>query len=854
MEFFEGQKRTEKEPKMSDFFYIPLQCKSLNRRIVIVSIKFIRKMNRKILLKMLIISAVLVTLSSSLIAQNKTYSGKTSMFYNGIVPAEGTETYTYIVGDDGKKLMNGSYTFNGSGHWSQYNQSASVKLNITANAVKGKLNGSFKQTQTLTGKISYLISSRTGSASSTLTGTFLNGKPNGLFTAKTNLTDGLNYSVTATLKNGKYTGAYNLSKDKGDTRILKGQLTSDGKLTGTWTWKYIGDYFQDYTNTYTFQNDVLISMDNGNKTTPPAQQELAKKYVAGKISEDELRDNGYVVEKNTLPLWLAVDIITMRDFGLYEVPATADFSEYKDIAKEYKVLIKCDFCTFEECLAFCKEHSDGYSYIMENKCIYRSIVSGDKYYATTETIAKLTEALSPQIDSMYNNACELISKYEKENTIESLESYKEAQKTFNNISIWKDSKSKLEICETRIAEITKITNEESYKKATALINKNKNNKDDLEEATKDYNEAKKLLSSIVNWENPKEINNLIKECDVKINEITTSVYNKKYDQAINLMDKYSNKYTEEAINAHNNAIEIFKSIEGWKESKELIRRCESNIVEITKGIKCEQAKSLMDKYSNEYTEEAINAYQKAIEILESINGWRDSFQLINICQNKITDIKDTEKKRTIIEDELRQIVAHTKMQKRGSVVFSWPYPNPDIFDFGYRVHSHDYQSALKLLNNKLGDYCPMIGYNVNSITKIDTDKFNANCNINIKLPTKIGDYETYEVNFTLNRQGQIIVQDLNFKNAKKIRNEWDELKDNESKILAKSKECKNIVSVYSKYMKTAETTTTEKLKAIIANQTKILKAINSSNAIELDNKVKKLKDKSIESVIKEIQQ
>ena len=110
--------------------------------------------------------------------------------------------------------------------------------------------------------------------------------------------------------------------------------------------------------------------------------------------------------------------------------------------------------------------------------------------------------------------------------------------------------------------------------------------------------------------------------------------------------------------------------------------------------------------------------------------------------------------------------------------------------------------------------------------------------------TKVEEFETYKLKFQISYEGYIIARSL-FISGTKVRNIWDNLKDNDSKILAKSKECKNIVSAYSKYMKTADKAwasdaNTDKLNTIISNQEKILSAINGSNAKDLDNKVKAL--------------
>ena len=97
------------------------------------------------------------------------------------------------------------------------------------------------------------------------------------------------------------------------------------------------------------------------------------------------------------------------------------------------------------------------------------------------------------------------------------------------------------------------------------------------------------------------------------------------------------------------------------------------------------------------------------------------------------------------------------------------------------------------------------------------------------------------------------VQDncMNFIDLRKV------ITENNDKLL-NNKSAKNIVKVYSTYMKSADLAWTSdsnccnKLQKVIDIQRQFLTAVTSSNAAELDQKVKKLKDKSVENVLKEL--
>ena len=211
--------------------------------------------------------------------------------------------------------------------------------------------------------------------------------------------------------------------------------------------------------------------------------------------------------------------------------------------------------------------------------------------------------------------------------------------------------------------------------------------------------------------------------------------------------------------------------------------------------------------------------------------------------------------KNVIENKLNAIVAETKDKKPGLVTFLFSSSNfYDIFSYnGCEISSENPDvSKSNILKEKITPICPLIGYEISKITHNEYD-YIVTLIVNVKTNAKTNQYATYETSFITNSKGDMVLKDINFKDKKVIKNIWDEMDDNNNIIMEKSKECKNIVSAYSKYMKTADKTTEEKLGKIVENQEKILNTINGSNAKDLDNKVKALKDKSIENVLKEIQ-
>ncbi|MBO4873940.1 MAG: hypothetical protein J5542_01325 [Bacteroidales bacterium] len=120
---------------------------------------------------------------------------------------------------------------------------------------------------------------------------------------------------------------------------------------------------------------------------------------------------------------------------------------------------------------------------------------------------------------------------------------------------------------------------------------------------------------------------------------------------------------------------------------------------------------------------------------------------------------------------------------------------------------------------------------------------------------KACDFKIYDIKKDCQRMKQILdIQDscLSFIELRK------NIVSNNQKLATFSKIAKNIYDTYSSYFKgvdltwTADNTCTAKLRNVISVQNQFLKVMTSPNISELDAQVKKMKDKSWESVLKQI--
>ncbi len=717
------------------------------------------------------------------------------------VDAVGTRSYSYYYDENDNKVLHGPISINAKGKethtyyinsnsYKTYKQDATKELIYTATCKDGNLDGSaYLKDCESPGQVKAIM---VDPYSKEVYANFKDGKACG--TWKYNIKyprNNVELSATINYENGKITG---LSCDKTSfTLNSKGEV--NGKIDGV-------DVKDGFAN-------VFMRINGGYSELEDEQKQLLSQIKEKGITQETrsmLIQKHYLLMEDSKDFDLYKDIINGFPLGKHEeIESKCKVKYYylKRIREATLQEIK-DFCYPSNVFFFSK---DNYTYMCKNSMIGNLYVSDEKIKEINDW-----DAAKRVLDPSYNDAISLKRALRDEMTIEALYNYKKVAEKFGTLCKWRDSEENYEYSMQKVAEIMDAIREPEYNKANEMLSQNfsKSKKYTL----KDLIEYKQYYTFLHLLNDYKDSETLLKVCDDRISDISEQLNN--YAECIKTSLKNA-PATKPVLDSIEVALSIYKTFyddsEGYPELRDYNKHMKKNLEE------CQEIKTRI-----------INELKR----IESLN----------------------EK----LRKALNEIVEITKTQTPGYVSFKYYAPVKFYANFGVESYEDDYmtnEDRMRMfagtLDERLSPFCPLIGYRILEIKRnAKNNTFIAMCEFDKKIKSKIGEYETYKLKFGISNSGHIIVGSF-FYSATKVINDWDKLKDNDCKILAKSKECKNIVSSYSKYKKTAETTTNAKLKALIANQEKILKAINSSNAVELDDKVKKLKDKSIENVIKAIQ-
>ena len=166
-----------------------------------------------------------------------------------------------------------------------------------------------------------------------------------------------------------------------------------------------------------------------------------------------------------------------------------------------------------------------------------------------------------------------------------------------------------------------------------------------------YEDAIKIFRTIIGW---KDTDEQIDVCQRKIEEIETGIY-ERAASAMNVAD------TEVAYKA---VADTFKTIPGFKDADALAEQCLEKAETYRKDEIYASAKSQM-------ISESITGYETAIKTFSRIAGWKDADEQINVCQRKIEEIKEKEEADRIEherQEEERRIAAEKAAKKRKKII------------------------------------------------------------------------------------------------------------------------------------------------------------------------------------------
>ena len=153
--------------------------------------------------------------------------------------------------------------------------------------------------------------------------------------------------------------------------------------------------------------------------------------------------------------------------------------------------------------------------------------------------------------------------------------------------------------------------------------------------------------------------------------------------------------TGNSESAYTEAAQLFESIQGYKDSESLAEKCHERAKIVRKDAILAEAKAKM-------TGEQTPDYESALELLESVSGFRDADEKISICQKRIEEIKIQAEAR-ILDNQLK-----TKRDTKIAIVTTL-IGSAAIICFivlnivsSYIKDNHTYNDAIAFINE--GDY------------------------------------------------------------------------------------------------------------------------------------------------------
>lgn len=270
-----------------------------------------------------------------------------------------------------------------------------------------------------------------------------------------------------------------------------------------------------------------------------------------------------------------------------------------------------------------------------NKCFltltYKKSDDADSCKNELEKKIKETSEINSK-NEKYEKACTLLNEDTKDTVNDALV-------LLVQISPWKNSEDLIEKAKIRIEEFRK---DELYKKAINAVKK-------AEKSSKkaDYEDAIKQLNDIIDW---KDSNDHLSKCQSALDAIIEKENKEKqeqYEQAIALSK-------EDTIEHLETAIELLP--EGWKDSAKLVQNFQMRIDAIKEEQENARRQKSYDSAVEEAKKDTITSYEKAVRVLSSLKGWKDSEKLIASYNKRIEEIKqkeEEERKNKLYDDAVK---------------------------------------------------------------------------------------------------------------------------------------------------------------------------------------------------------
>ena len=731
-------------------------------------------------------------------------------------------SYSYTVDNNGERIRNGAYTIKGKpnhnysigyGSLKQYGTYA-----LSAMYKNDKLNGAMSVTAnyTETGKMYGQVESHNYKYS--LTGSFANGLPNGTFNV-TSRNGGMPSYVKATFKNGVLVGAFSCDTyyDEGWTYKYTGTLTADGRLTGTWTKNTNGNYNKEV---YTFLNGVLVSYSSKDKDTSPAEIALAKKYANKTITKDDLIAQGYAIVEDKFTLGKYVNNVILSGaiapWGDKNGIDGYDFTTDND--KTFERLLKLNIADD----AFVKRVA---------KVLALHIDDYDDYDVHTVTGTcnyNKTELKYGMFETKYGMYCTLLcgggERY-----------YSNEQMKIIDDAVDAEKQRRLKVKEDRIkrsaTKLQFVFDEISKASTEFMANPNKY----IIPYTSSLYDISPLLDNLfTNTEyNEKELEHYI--CDIP----NVSWANKTGDRK-----KLSDVITENLFPITDFEIDTLsvEIVEGKEINECTIKYpCTATIYyDCWEGRKAGIQRISFIAYMD---------VKDGLKIQETFKFEQSKFQVVLDEKYALAQLQDSTKRNMNLITSISAGIAQD-VDKAHKTYYN-KYKQYQKTKIKYVGEAVEALNKLATIQNQCLNFI--------EIRKTIADKNTTITSKSAEFKDIAKSYATYFKTADLTWVPEASIDKLN--NVIAIQDGCCEfiktrktIADKEATIIALGAKCKNILNAYKKYIKTTDLTwapgvSTDKLLSVIDTQDKIIAILQSPNATEKDKTAKKLKDKSITSII-----
>lgn len=258
-------------------------------------------------------------------------------------------------------------------------------------------------------------------------------------------------------------------------------------------------------------------------------------------------------------------------------------------------------------LAYCKN-------LFDKENLFKKIIQ----FADDELKAAMNGYIKSIKDRTYNDAIQYKKLAANAADEQAIENYERAADIFKTIPDWKDATKQVKDCVYRHAMVVKNS-------AAKLAH---------EEAIEAYEKAANIFKTVQDWKDAKEQYSLCLEKAQAEREIVTAERekaqaerekaqaerDKKYNDYKSIFDVGVHKTREDWVKAQQG----FESISGWRDADELAAKCAETIKQ-NDTIYLEAIR--MGKKKN------LKTLKRAIEMLEPLDGWRDSVQQIEEFKN-----------------------------------------------------------------------------------------------------------------------------------------------------------------------------------------------------------------------------